>query len=98
MHNELENSPPVTWGYFDILGWRDEDGRLNLTSWDGATPLMNVVVTGLAGRRVPVWNSKIPTGVGLIRIPDGVDPQEFARKQGGINAFGWHLTHKICRE
>jgi hypothetical protein len=90
-------SLPVTWDHVYLLGWYAENGRANLTSWDGNAPMIDVVVVGLHGRRVPVWNAPVPDGAQLVRVPEDADPQEFAREHGGLHAFGWHLSSPIGR-
>lgn len=95
--SQEDHALPVTWDHVYILGWYSENGRANLTSWDGDAPIIDVMITGLHGRRVPVWSSEVPRGAELTRVPDGASPQEYARESGGLYAFGWHLAEPIER-
>ncbi len=93
MTDFLEDQTP-TWENTYLLAWYDRTGRSYLTTWDGNLPIVHVVVTGCNGMNMPLWNAPVPEGAQLHRVPDDMDPQEYARKLGGFYAFGWRVPVK----
>lgn len=77
-----------------LLAWYDREGRSYLTTWQGDLPIVHVVVTGCNGMNMPLWDAPVPKGAQLHRVPEGRDPQEYAREIGGNHAFGWRVPVK----
>lgn len=89
---------PVTWDHVYLLGYYGADGSSNLTSWNGHSPMIDVVVTGVGDNVFPVWHGDVPEGAKIVCLPDDVDDASaYARELNGIHAFGWHLSSKIKR-
>lgn len=83
----------LTWDNVYLLGWHDAMGKAFLTTWhdDGTMTMVNVVITGASPMSMPMWNAPVPMGAKVHRVPDDVDPKEWAKKLGGFHAFGWRV-------
>lgn len=85
-----------------LLGWYGADGEAYYSTWDGADPIYDFVVTGpveeiLGKPQPPLWNAAVLPGVEVHRVPEGVKPQDHARALGGVYAFGWITQKPITR-
>ncbi len=82
---------PKDWSQLYLLGWYDSLGRPMLSSWDGDLPLVHVVVFGATATTMPLWRSPVTPDMKFEVIPDGEDHQAYARRRGGLYAFGWFV-------
>ena len=94
--------PPLSWDHVYLLVWHGRDKRAFMTTWDGDAPMVHVVVTGLDESYVysngcPLWRAPVPPQAGLVEVPEGEDPHQYAEAQGGYYAYGWHLSEVIDR-
>ncbi len=84
----------IDWAHLYLLAWWGEDGRSFLSTWDGDLPEVYVVVTGLGGRSMPLWNSPIPSGAEPHLVPEGFDHEKrlaYAAEKGGLLALAWYI-------
>ncbi len=86
--------PPIDWDHVYLLGWYDQAGRSYLTSWDGPSDYVHVVVK--TAQSPPMWSAPVPPGAELAAMPEHLttltDRVQYATSIGGVYAFGWLMN------
>ncbi len=92
--------PPenLTWNHIYILGWIDHEGQSYLTTWEGDLPRLDVIIYGVNGFNIPLWDACVPSGARLEAVPEGEDGQAWARSHGGLLALAWYVAEGITRK
>ena len=92
--------PPekLTWDHIYLLGWIDHEGQSYLTTWEGNLPMLEVIVYGVSGLSIPLWDASVPPGARLEAVPEGKDGQGWARLHGGLLALAWYVAEGITRK
>lgn len=87
------------WEHIYLLGWHSTSGRLNLTSWSGKRPWVDVVVVGATDEDMShiMWSSPLHYDFELIQIPALTNCQWYAKLKNGLHAFGWYIEEGIKR-
>ena len=92
--------PPekLTWDHIYLLGWIDHEGQSYLTTWEGNLPRLEVIVYGVNGLNMPLWDASVPPGARLEAVPEGKDGLGEARLHGGLLALAWYVAERITRK
>jgi hypothetical protein len=88
----------LDWNHLYLLGWYDRDGRSNLTTWHGDYPMLTVVVTGVNGLTLPLWDAPVPPNARFEVTADLEGALAKARSEGGYAAIGWYIEEGFERK
>lgn len=98
---------PKDWSQLYLVGWYTRDGRPCVSSWDDkdfGRVMVSVVVLGLCDvSRIykepfpPLRDSIVPPGVTFELVPQGADAISYARRLGGVFAFGFYVPEGVAR-
>lgn len=97
---------PKDWDQLYLVGWYRLDGSPCVSAWElGDRTPVSVVVLGLRdplpphGEPVPpLRGSKVPEGVLFKVVPEGEQALPYARRLGGVFAFGFYIPEGFSRD
>lgn len=82
-----------------LLGWHSNDGRNNISSWQGHNQWIDVVVVGATDNDMKniLWASALHKKFEVILIPALTNKLSFAKLNSGLHGYGWYLSEGIKR-
>ena len=91
----------LDWDHTYILGWYDHSNRAYLSSWDNRGNLeeIRVIVYGNVNSfNFPLWDTTVPNGVTVFKVPQNKNQFDLARETGGYYAIAWNIPDSIKRK
>lgn len=82
-----------------LLGWHSSNGINNLTKWSGNKPLIDIVIIGATDFDMEhiMWAAPLHKNFDILLIPYEMNPQQYAKDNGGLRAYGWYIKDGINR-